>query len=220
MLDEALETLVRRATEADGGADLAAARETFHARTGEFAPSDPDYESRIRYFLDWYLCAWVSPDGTRPGARAAREPHEGEVAEACARAARSLYEVRSVEDELLLGDRLGGGRFRVASASPRTAQLRAGDLFDGYLVVVGERIALLPGALFHPAETREPIDALLERVRRDGPHDREALLDGLLRMRMRLDRFTHMRARHIYRWEALEDRDILSAAWAKKGTRA
>src|SRR5690606_38492449 len=66
MLEEALETLVRRATEADGGADLAAARAAFHAATGEFAPGDPDYEPRIRCFLDWYLCAWTSADGTRP----------------------------------------------------------------------------------------------------------------------------------------------------------
>lgn len=217
MLEEALETLVRRATEADEGADLSAAREAFHALTGEFEPADADYEQRIRFFLDWYLCAWVSPDGTRPGERAARTELEREVAAACARAARSLYEVLDVEEtQLRLVDRLGGGRFRIAHASSRTDQLREGDVFDGHLVVVGERILLMPGLVFHPAETREPLAELLERARREGPHERVAILDGLLRMRMRLDRFSSMRARHIYRWEALGDTDILSAAWAKK----
>ncbi|MCZ7680444.1 MAG: hypothetical protein M5U28_17440 [Sandaracinaceae bacterium] len=217
MLEEALETLVRRATEADGGLDLAAAREAFHARTGEIAPGDPDYEQRIAFFLDWYLCAWISPDGTRPGERAARTELEREVAGACARAARGLYEVVEVEEDgVRLSDRLGGGRFRVAHASARTGQLRAGDVFDGHLIVVGERIALLAGLVFHPAEAREALEELLSRVRREGPRDRVAILDGLSRMRMRLDRFASMRARHIYRWEALADREILSAAWARK----
>lgn len=217
MLEEALETLVRRATEQDGGADLAAAREAFHATTGEIAPGDPDYEQRIAFFLDWYLCGWISPSGTRPGERAARTELEREVASACARAARSLYEVVAVEDEgVRLSDRLGGGRFRVARAGARTDQLRSGDLFDGHLIVVGERIALLSGLVFHPPEAREPLEELLSRVRLEGPHERVTILDGLLRMRMRLDRFASMRARHIYRWEALADREILSAAWARR----
>src|SRR5690606_34472647 len=136
MLEEALETLVRRATEADGGADLAAARAAFHAATGEFAPGDPDYEPRIRCFLDWYLCAWTSADGTRPAERAARTGLERDVAAACARAARSLYEVLDVDGaRVRLADHLGGGRFRIEHAGSRTEQLRTGDLFDGRLVV-------------------------------------------------------------------------------------
>ncbi len=216
MLDEALERLVRRATEADGGVDLGRAREVFHARTGPFAPGDAWYEPRIRFFLDWYLFGWVSADGTRPAERAAVTDAERALAGACVRAARSLYQVLDEETPLRLADTLGGGRFRLAEApSLGPDRLRTGDIFDGHLVVVDERIGLAPGRIFHPAETHGPIDEILRRAHAAGL-ERPAVLDGLLRMRMRLDRFTNIRARHIYRFEALGDTDILSAAWARR----
>lgn len=218
MLDEALERLVRRATEADAGRDLAEARESFHARTGVFEPSDPWYEPRIRFFLDWYLCRWISRDGTRPADRAAESDLDRAVAHACAAAARSVYRVLDGEEtQLRVADLLGRGRFRIAHApSDRADRLRSGDVFDGHLVVLEDRILLAPGRLFHPPETHAPMHEILTRARMEATLDRVELLDGLLRMRMRLDRFTSMRARHVYRWEALHDHDILSAAWARR----
>lgn len=219
MLDEVLETLVRRATEADGGVDLGRAREAFHECAGAFEPGDPDYEPRIQFFLDWYLCAWISPDGTRPGERVAREPLERELALACARAERSLFLVTGLDgDQVRLSDPLAGGRYRVVRPEPLAGleRLREGDLFDGHLVVLGERIHVMPGRIFHPPEAHEPLAAILERARAERTFERPVLLDALLRMQMRLERFTSMRAKHIYRWESLPERDILSAGWARK----
>lgn len=217
MLEEVLEALVRRATEVDGGADLARARDLFHARTGAFEPGEPWYEARIRFFLDWYLCAFTSDDGTSPGERVASSPLEHAVARACRRAARGLYEVLETDGGLMrIADHLGGARFRVAHGTGPVERLRVGDLFDGHLVALDEHILVLPGPIFHPPETHEPIALILARVRSEGGPEREALLDALLRMRMRLDRFTSMRARHVYRWEALAERDILSASWARR----
>lgn len=218
MLEEVLETLVRRATEADDGSDLAVARERLHERTGPFAPGEPWYEPRIRFFLDWYLCTWISADGSRPGERVAASERERAVADACAQAERSLFEVLEADGAFVrLGDRLGGGRFRIhQTPGPSADRLRAGDLFDGHLVVVDEQIWVMPGPIFHPPETHQPIAAILARACKGRPLDRVALLDGLARMQMRLERFTSMRARHVYRWDALADRDILSAGWAHK----
>lgn len=222
MLDEALEDLVRRATDADGGADLGRAREAFHERAGAFEPGEPGYEPRIQFFLDWYLCAWVAPDGTRPALRVARTEAERALALACARAERSLFTVLEVGDaQLRVADPLGGGRYRIAhERGPGPERLRAGDLFDGHLVVLDARIRVLPGRIFHPPEAHEPLAAILDRARAEVSLDRAELLDALLRMQMRLERFTSMRARHIYRWEALGERDILSAGWARKSAGA
>ena len=41
--------------------------------------------------------------------------------------------------------------------------------------------------------------------------------DPLMRMRMRLDRFESIRARHIYRFDALDRTEILTAPWAAAG---
>jgi hypothetical protein len=218
IVEEVLEALVRRATEADGGVDLGRAREAFHQHAGSFEPGDLGYEPRIRFFLDWYLCAWVSADGSRPAARVARSPEEQAIAGACANAERTLLSVVEVDGaQVRVSDPLGGARLRITQApGPGAERLRAGDVLDGHLVVLDERILLMPGPIFHPPEAHESLAAILARARDERTLERAELLDALLRMQLRLERFTSMRARHIYRWEALGERDILSAGWARK----
>jgi len=217
-LEEVLEVLVRRATEVDGGVDLGGAREAFHHHAGPIELGEPGYEPRIRFFLDWYLCAWVSRDGTRPAARVARSAEEQAIASACANAERTLMQVLEVDGaRARVTDPLGGARFRITQApGPGPERLRPGDVLDGHLIVLGEQLLLMPGPIFHPPEAHEPLAAILERARDERALDRTELLDALLRMQLRLERFTSMRARHIYRWEALGERDILSAGWARK----
>ena len=210
MIAATLERLLRRAIDADGGRDLERARADFHRRTGEFADGDPQYEARIQFFFDDYLSAYRSADGSAPALRVAVGP-ERELAERCLAAHRGLYQVLdSASPAPLLLDRVGGARFSVRDA----AHLRAGDIFDGRVVSFQGSVALMPGIIFHPSSTHHALDALLTEV---APGlERRALLDGLLRMRMRLDRFTSIRAEHIYRASAIEDSEIMSAGWARR----
>lgn len=210
MLD-ALERIVADLSELDGGAELDRARVAFHERTGEFEVADRWYEERIGFFFDWFLCdfggaaRWLD-------VKIDAETDARRIARACTRSARSLYRVRSIDEGVLLDDLLGGARFALDPGA--AARLTVGDVFDGRLLVV-DAIALAPGIIFHPPETHEALDELLQSLTPfDG--ERGPVLDGLLRMRMRLDRFTSIRARHIYRHEALDERDILSAGWARK----
>lgn len=219
MLEEALETLVRRASDLDAGADLTRAREEFCARTGDFEPGERWYEARIRFFLDWYVTEWRASDGSSAAERSARTQGESVMASALRESSRGLFEVLEVAEDgrLRLAERVGGARFWVAAShTPQGLEpVRVRDMFDGRLLVLDRRIVLMPGLIFHPAEAHAPLEQLLVRAR-EARIPRGDLLDGLLRMRMRLDRFTSMRARHIYRWEALGDRTILSAAWARR----
>lgn len=216
--DRRIERWIADLTALAGAEAIDRAREEFHRRAGPFEVGDAWYEERIRFFFDWYLCdfggaqRWLegSPDAAAEDRRLAR---------ACATSARSLYTVREVDPSdpstVLLDDRLGGGRFS-AALPPGAAGLSAGETFDGRLLAL-DRLVVSGGIIFHPAQTHEALDALLDRL---GPleGERAPVLDGLLRMRMRLDRFTSIRARHLYRLEALHDPDILSAGWARKTT--
>lgn len=211
MLEATLEKMLADATAVDGGAELERARAVFHERTGEFGPADPCYEERIRCFFDWFLCDHRAADGRSPAERwleQERRPDEARVARALIGGARSLYQVREAG---VVTDRLGGGRFRVTD--PR---VREGDFFDGRLLVLDDELRFAPGIVFHPPETHEPLDELLVEIGAPDELDRPEVLDGLLRMRMRLERFTSIRPRHIYRARALADREILSAGWARK----
>jgi hypothetical protein len=92
--------------------------------------------------------------------------------------------------------------------------LRAGDVLDGRIAPVGGAIHVLPGMIFHPEEAHEPLVALLGRALTEG-RARGDVLDALLRMRMRHDRFVSIHARHLYRVEALDTREIKAAAWKR-----
>ncbi|MEQ9079307.1 MAG: hypothetical protein RLP09_35945 [Sandaracinaceae bacterium] len=212
MLDAAFEALSLQLTDADGGADLDRARATFWARTGEFALEDPFYEARTRALFDFWLCDWRSADGSRPAARN-RDPELAAVAAACPHAERGLFRVVE-EAPLRVEELLFGAAFRLPAVEA-SGRLRAGDVFDGRLLVVSDEIQVTPGLLFHPPETHEALDALLPDARELGL-ERADILDGLLRMRMRLHRFTSIRPRHIYRLDALLEADINSAGWARK----
>ncbi|MEC7525918.1 MAG: hypothetical protein VYE22_38910 [Myxococcota bacterium] len=211
MLDAAFDALTQQLTDADGGADLDRAREAFCARTGDFGLEDAFYEARTRALFDFWLCDWVGADGTRPPTRN-RDPALAEVAAACLHAERGLFRVVDAEP-LQVEELVFGARVRLPSGL--SERFRPGDVFDGRLLIVSGSIQVTPGALFHPPEAHEALDALLPDVRGLGL-GRSEILDGLLRMRMRLHRFTSIRPRHLYRLDALLEPDINSAGWAKK----
>ncbi len=212
ILETVLERMLADLTAEDDGAELERARALFHADTGAFEPGDACYEERIQFFFDWFLCEHRTADGEAPAARwlrrGAGDERDREVAQALLTSARSLYEAR---EGGLLVDRIGGARYRLEPSATRP-----GDRFDGRVLVLGDALALAPGMVFHPPQAHDALDELLLEVGAPGDLDRLPLLDGLLRVRMRLDRFTSIRPRHLYRVEALEDRDILSAGWARK----
>ncbi|MGE0785889.1 MAG: hypothetical protein AB7S26_09390 [Sandaracinaceae bacterium] len=214
MLAEAFERMLSDLIALDEGTELERARATFYELTGEFEPGDACYEERIQFFFDWFLVEHRTREGASPAGRwldeVAAPAEVSMIARAALGAARSLYEVR--EDGALI-DRLGGGRFRVEGD-----RFRPGDRFDGRLLAVGDSLLLAPGIVFHPPQVHEAMDELLDAIDAPSELDRTAVLDGLARMRMRLERFTSIRPKHIYRAEALDDRQILSAGWAKRSS--
>lgn len=202
------------------------ARSAFEARTGAFSSSDPFHEERMRAFSDELVCS-PSPDGLpSPAARALeRAGAEGRDDElrgwllALVGCERGLFRVEQrTEDEVALRSLLGDAPFRVSlggSPTSPAARLRPGDVFDGRLAPVEGSIRLLAGMVFHPEQAHASILAIVPAALARGvPH--EALLDSLLRMRMRHDRFTSMHARHVYRLDALDTREIQAASWTNR----
>ena len=199
-------------------ASLDRARAEFRDRTGAFEVGERWYEERITFFFEWFICdrggaqRWLAlnPDASQ---------EDRERVRACTSTARSLYTATEVNAEsVLLADRLGGGRFEIERAGA-AAGLAVGETFDGRLVVLNAHDGRLPGLadgiIFHPRQTSEALDQLLSDLG-EWQGDRGEILDGLLRMRMRLDRFASIRPRHIYLLRALHQRDINSASWANK----
>ena len=90
----------------------------------------------------------------------------------------------------------------------RDALLAADAPFDGRVVAAGSplRCALLPGAVFHPEDAKEPIAKVLAAAR-EKKLSPEQTLDALLRMELSLRSLSRVKASYAYRPEALRARE-------------
>jgi len=216
LIESLVETLVSGLPQAS----IDEARAAFEARCGTFSTEDPFHEERIRAFSDELVCDYRGPDGRSAAARAlASVPvaDAGDTAEwvrGLARAERSLFRAELDASGARLRCLLGGAVYRVRLEDGATSRLRTGDVFDGRIAPVRGEIRVLPGVVFHREEAHEPLLALLPDAVQSG-RERRAILDGLLRMRMRHDRFVSIHARHVYRLDALDTVEIKAAPWKR-----
>ncbi|HEY2509919.1 MAG TPA: hypothetical protein VGI39_03660 [Polyangiaceae bacterium] len=184
---------------------VAAMRAAFEARTGAFAPEDPWFEARSRAFWD----DAVTSQGF------AREVAEAVPAGArvwvprLERAHRGLFRVEKGTNDprsRVLLDLWSGASFLVHAIDDalQDALAAASAPFDGRLVGSFDplQVALLPGAVFHPADAAEPITAVLARARAEGRSGPD-VLDALLRMERGLRASARVKAAYAYRADRL-----------------
>jgi hypothetical protein len=201
---DAYDAVLARGADPSHASRVATLRAAFEERTGAFRPEDPWFEARSRAFWDDAV--------TRGGftREVAVELDEGarDWVPAFARAHRGLFVVRGGSRDLpVLRDLWGGAEFVVHAidAAMSDALAAAAAPFDARLVGRDEpaRVALLPGAVFHPADAAAPITEVLAaaRARGLGTHD---ALDALLRMERGLRASSRVKAAYAYRAKNLD----------------
>lgn len=204
---EVYEALVARGAEAAHGARVGAMRQAFMARTGPFGPDDPWFEARSRAFWDDALTtqgfgAYLVATGE---VRAEHHPW----AQAFGRAHRGLFRVEAGRPELV--DMWSGAAFVADVVDGEVAHGLAGGaaFVDARIAGLFEdgvpSVVVLPGALFHPEEAADALEALLpEARRRFEPHQGgHPALDAFLRMEHRLRAHSRVKPGHVYRADRL-----------------
>ena len=192
---------------ASGLGDLRLAREEFHRATGEFEEGEPWFELRMTMFLDWYYLDRRGPDGRTPAERflerratslSGETRRQLELLTVTQRTVLRLVKIQG--HRLLLDDLAGGGRWLTRWTLP-TVGLCPGDLLDARLAATGDEIVTGRGAVLHPREAHDAIDRIIARARAEGMPPRE-LVDHLDKMRLKLDRYSNVRIRHVYQYPA------------------
>jgi hypothetical protein len=187
------------ATERHAARALAMKR-AFEGRTGSFSSDDPWFEARSRAFWD----DAITTQGFAAEVAAELPPDAAAWIASFRRAHRGLFRVKAGN---LLEDVWGGAEFVVDLVDAGTADAleAANGVFDARLVghPDGARVAMLPGALYHPEDATEPIAAVLEAARRSGLSTGE-VLDALLRMERSLRSLSRVKAAYAYRAAALK----------------
>ena len=190
-----VELLVERLVGLVPRSEFDAARAEFERRGGAFSAADPWNEERLRALADDIVVPRAAAWASLPQSDDERAWILGMM-----QCERSLF---VVETEERLRCLLGGAIYRARFADAPSARLRAGDIFDGRIALVGDAIRVLPGMIFHTEEAHESLLALVHQARLEST-PRALVLNGLMRMRMRHDRFVSIHAKHIYRFESLQ----------------
>jgi hypothetical protein len=194
-------------------ARVAEMRAAFEAKTGAFSPEDPWFEERSRAF--WCDAVTRGRFGREVEAELALEDrfwlgpleraHRGLFRRAARGPQQASGRVGEADERLI--DVWSGAELLVTSLDDSArAELDAasGQLFDGRVAGADERykLALLPGAVFHPHHATAAIEQVIAeaRHRRLATHD---TLDALLRMERSLRALSRVKAAYAYRAEAL-----------------
>lgn len=181
---------------------LSEMRHAFEERTGPFGAEDPWFEARSRAFWDDAL--------TRQ--RFARDVANDLPAEARAwttafdRAHRGLFRAEESSGAWVLRDVWSGAELFVdiADDGSREALHAAAGLFDARVVACAEPlgVAMLPGALFHPEDATDSIEAVLVAARGRALAV-DDVLDALMRMERRFRSLSRVKAGYAYRPDGL-----------------
>jgi len=196
---------VQHAATRGGLADVRLAREEFHNLTGKFEEGEPWFELRMNMFHDWYLLDRRGVDGATPVERFIDDhrdridPTELPQFEHLTVTLRSVFRLLSIKGKALqLDDLAGGGRWEARWTLP-TVGLALGDIIDSRIVMFDGQPITGRGAVLHPREAHEAVETIVNRARREGMRPRE-VVDHLDKMRLKLDRYSNVRIRHVYQY--------------------
>ncbi|MDB4998499.1 MAG: hypothetical protein JWM74_5931 [Myxococcaceae bacterium] len=180
-------------------------RQAFEARTGAFGPEDPWFEARSRAFWDDALATQGFPRHVEADLDAATRAWIVPLERAHRGLFRASEEPLSASHSWTIDDLWSGASFLVAAPEPGLREaLASSTYFDGRIVGRADPLALvlMPGAVFHPADAKEPIEKVLEAARARGL-SKDTVLDALLRMERNLRSHSRVKAAYAYRSEAL-----------------
>lgn len=216
LLAALLDAMIARFGDAADRSVIASARGAYDERRGCVFEDEPLWEAWSQAFLEWYvterpMCAGEF-DGADPAdiergrapaavvmreARARGDDREADAAWALLRSYRSLFEVRSMRSgRVELEDLIGAGLFSVREQRTM-AGVSVGDVAEMRLIGFEGEVLFGRTFCFHPAGTRAPIVAHLQRLRAAGAK-RAEMLDLCARLRIRCERYRHVSPTRIY----------------------
>lgn len=176
--------------------DVAAARKSFDDRRGRVFEDEDLWEAWTRAFLEWYTFE-REPTVGRELLVAETDPERAAALRAWLRSMRTLVEVIRVDSGGLdVLDLLGGAEFWVTEPRKLHA-IKRGDVAEVRMVGFGGDVRFGRTFYFHPTGTRE---AIVRRVaeRRAAGDDRQEILDHFARLRIRCERYSHMKPSRVY----------------------
>ncbi len=163
-------------------------------------------ESRLAAFVDWYVFDRPRGEGKLPPAQAfvAEEgqklhPSELPLYRGFTETVRGLFELRKApkKERLRVRELCTEKEYEVFERR-QMAGLEKGDIFEARLVPFQGQLFFSPAFCYHPRAARKPILAEVKRRRKAGHLNAPALLNTLLAMELKYERYRNVAVEAIY----------------------
>jgi hypothetical protein len=159
------EQMVTFASDGDLAEELTRAREEYVERTGDLFETDPNYESRIAAFLEWYvLDREVSTNANKTPARLYIDSVSGGLTtpevnrlRGLTRTTLSLFEFRRAKGECIhVLDLLTKNKLEIFERR-KPAGLESGDILEARVVPYDDKLYFSEAFSVHPRQARKAI---------------------------------------------------------------
>lgn len=193
------------------GAEVVAAKSHYFKRTGEVFEDDEAFEQRMALFFEWFL--FDRQLGSQSGTEVAGmtpvqlfiEKYDAELTAEervafrnLAYSEHSLFQVMAMKPETIVVRHLFNERSLNVFERRKPVGMETGDIIEARLIMSpDDRLMFSPAFCFHPREVRAQILKMVRQHQRSGD-DHESFIFKLSYLRLKLDRYKHVRAHDLY----------------------
>ncbi len=184
---------------------LIEAKKEYFRRTGEVFEDDEAFEMRMACFFDWFLFdRKIDGAGLTP-AEMFVERHFAGLSEEertqyknLSHTQHSLYEVGKMKTDTMIMKDLFSGKSLAVYERRKPIGVDKGDIIEARLLRTSDdKLMFSPAFCFHPRDARKRILKMVRSHKKAGL-DPEILINKLAYLRLKLDRYKHVRAETIY----------------------
>lgn len=191
--------------------EIVTARKEFAEKVGILADGvDTDFDRQADTFLDWFLFDRKLSKQEIPPIKAylydrghELEDSKKEVFSKLTENVHSIFEVLKAKgSDVYLKDLLDGEKYIVEDVEVNQGFIK-GDILETRLVQLGDRMVFSIAFNFHPKEAESFIKKQSKKLKNlDEPH-RIVFIQQLLKMRNKVEQYSHIDIKHIYCEEPL-----------------
>ena len=202
-VDRYLEDILNWSHRHFGPSQLVNAKEEFYWKTGKIFSDDSFFNSRMSYFLDYFL--FERPleikdekfRGQTPYIAYTKQVNNDPVISSFI---HSVFQVlKCSRDSIYIRDVLKGEKYLVTRREHETFEgIRKKDLFQGFLYLLDNRSILSRGLIFHPSPSFGLIKKFLKKIRKLEEYEDNRALSRLARLQLRHFRHVHVNPRIFY----------------------
>lgn len=211
MFESYYEKLTEFFTVGDYYQDIYNAKQEFFEKSGVVYEEDPEYETRMCLFMDWYLFERDLPGVDLPPAKLYLRTHRAQMDEETIKvfsdmteSIHSIFKVRwkrFFSKGLIVEDLFSRKTYSVND--PKIKQSFSwGDIFEGRIIPFKGELEFSRGFCFHPSEMRRFIMGEIKKVRYQDKTKHTKLIFQLSNMKLKHSRYNHIDVTHIYRLDS------------------